>query len=42
VQYVVTVETDFIKEFFISDGTLFSKRGEVRRAYVIKKIIAKR
>jgi len=33
VQYVlVIVKTNFIKEFFISGGTLFSKRGEVRRA----------
>jgi len=31
VQYVVIVKTDFIKVFF-NGGTLFSKRGKVRRA----------
>ena len=31
-QYVVIVKTDFIKELFISGGTLISKCGEVRRA----------
>jgi len=32
VQYVVIVKTDFIKEFFISGGTLISKCGKVRQA----------
>jgi len=31
VQYVVTVKTDFIKELFISGGTLIGKCGEVRQ-----------
>ena len=29
---MVIVKTDFIKEFFISGGTLISKCGEVRQA----------
>ena len=29
---MVIVETDFIKEFLISGGTLFSRHGEVRQA----------
>jgi len=32
VQYTVIVKTDFIKEFFISGGSLISKCGEVRQA----------
>ena len=42
VQYVVIVKTDFIKELFISGGTLISKCGEVRRAITTRDAATKK